>query len=50
MVCRLLAPDATMKVLQALFEGGRKVAKANERFGEVALTKIAYAWGSSDAA
>ena len=24
--------------------GGRKVARANERFGEVALTKIAYAW------
>jgi ribosomal protein S18 acetylase RimI-like enzyme len=25
--------------------GGRKIARANERFGEVALTKIAYAWG-----
>ena len=25
--------------------GGRKVAKANERFGDVALTKVAYAWG-----
>ena len=25
--------------------GGRKVARASERFGEVALTKIAYAWG-----
>lgn len=24
--------------------GGRKVARANERFGEVSLTKIAYAW------
>jgi ribosomal protein S18 acetylase RimI-like enzyme len=30
--------------------GGRKVAKANERFGEVALTKIAYAWGRGAAA
>ena len=25
--------------------GGRKIARANERFGNVALTKIAYAWG-----
>ena len=25
--------------------GGRKVARANERFGEVSLTKIAFAWG-----
>ena len=25
--------------------GGRKVARANERFGEVALTKVAFAWG-----
>ncbi len=25
--------------------GGRKVARANERFGETSLTKIAYAWG-----
>ncbi|MCR4283661.1 MAG: GNAT family N-acetyltransferase [Bauldia sp.] len=25
--------------------GGRKVARASERFGDVALTKIAYAWG-----
>lgn len=25
--------------------GGRKIARANERFGDVALTKIAYAWG-----
>lgn len=25
--------------------GGRKIARANERFGEVSLTKIAYAWG-----
>jgi ribosomal protein S18 acetylase RimI-like enzyme len=25
--------------------GGRKVARANERFGDVALTKIAFAWG-----
>lgn len=25
--------------------GGRKIARANEKFGEVALTKIAYAWG-----
>jgi ribosomal protein S18 acetylase RimI-like enzyme len=24
--------------------GGRKVARANERFGEVALTKVAFAW------
>jgi ribosomal protein S18 acetylase RimI-like enzyme len=24
--------------------GGRKVARANERFGEASLTKIAYAW------
>lgn len=24
--------------------GGRKVARASERFGEVSLTKIAYAW------
>lgn len=24
--------------------GGRKVARANERFGDTALTKIAYAW------
>jgi ribosomal protein S18 acetylase RimI-like enzyme len=24
--------------------GGRKIARANERFGEVSLTKIAYAW------
>ncbi len=24
--------------------GGRKVAKANERFGEAALTKVAFAW------
>ena len=30
--------------------GGRKVAKANERFGEKALTKIAYAWGRGAAA
>jgi ribosomal protein S18 acetylase RimI-like enzyme len=30
--------------------GGRKVAKANERFGEVALTKVAYAWGKQAAA
>lgn len=27
--------------------GGRKVARANERFGDVALTKIAYAWGAA---
>jgi ribosomal protein S18 acetylase RimI-like enzyme len=25
--------------------GGRRVARANERFGETALTKIAFAWG-----
>jgi ribosomal protein S18 acetylase RimI-like enzyme len=25
--------------------GGRKVARASERFGDVQLTKIAYAWG-----
>ena len=25
--------------------GGRKVARANERFGSQSLTKIAYAWG-----
>ncbi len=25
--------------------GGRKIARANEKFGEVSLTKIAYAWG-----
>ena len=25
--------------------GGRKIARANERFGDVALTKIAFAWG-----
>jgi ribosomal protein S18 acetylase RimI-like enzyme len=25
--------------------GGRKIARANERFGEIALTKIAFAWG-----
>jgi ribosomal protein S18 acetylase RimI-like enzyme len=25
--------------------GGHKVARANERFGDVALTKIAFAWG-----
>ncbi len=25
--------------------GGRKVARANERFGEVSLTKVAFAWG-----
>ncbi len=25
--------------------GGKTVARANERFGEVSLTKIAYAWG-----
>ena len=25
--------------------GGRKVARANERFGDTALTKLAYAWG-----
>jgi ribosomal protein S18 acetylase RimI-like enzyme len=30
--------------------GGRKVAKANERFGEVALNKIAFAWGRGAAA
>lgn len=24
--------------------GGRKVARANERFGEVSLTKVAFAW------
>jgi ribosomal protein S18 acetylase RimI-like enzyme len=30
--------------------GGRKVAKANERFGEVALTKVAFAWGRQAAA
>jgi len=30
--------------------GGRKVAKANERFGEVALTKVAFAWGRAAAA
>ncbi len=24
--------------------GGRKIAKANERFGDVALTKVAFAW------
>lgn len=24
--------------------GGRKVARANEKFGDVALTKVAYAW------
>ncbi len=27
--------------------GGRKVARANERFGGTALAKIAYAWGSA---
>jgi hypothetical protein len=27
--------------------GGRKVARANERFGDVALSKIAFAWGSA---
>lgn len=27
--------------------GGRKVARANERFGETSLTKIAYAWSRS---
>ena len=25
--------------------GGRRVAKANERFGDVSLTKVAFAWG-----
>ena len=25
--------------------GGRKVARANERFGEVSLNKVAFAWG-----
>ncbi len=25
--------------------GGRKIARANEKFGDVSLTKIAYAWG-----
>jgi ribosomal protein S18 acetylase RimI-like enzyme len=25
--------------------GGRKIARANEKFGEVLLTKIAFAWG-----
>ena len=25
--------------------GGRKVARASERFGDVALTKVAFAWG-----
>jgi ribosomal protein S18 acetylase RimI-like enzyme len=25
--------------------GGRKVARASERFGDISLTKIAYAWG-----
>lgn len=25
--------------------GGRRVARANERFGDVALTKVAFAWG-----
>jgi ribosomal protein S18 acetylase RimI-like enzyme len=30
--------------------GGRKVARANERFGEVSLTKIAFAWGRGAAA
>jgi ribosomal protein S18 acetylase RimI-like enzyme len=25
--------------------GGRRVARANERFGEVSLTKVAFAWG-----
>jgi ribosomal protein S18 acetylase RimI-like enzyme len=28
--------------------GGAKVARANERFGDTSLTKIAYAWGDSD--
>ena len=30
--------------------GGRKVARANERFGEVSLTKVAFAWGRGAAA
>lgn len=28
--------------------GGRKVARANERFGDAYLTKIAFAWARSD--
>ena len=27
--------------------GGRKVARANERFGETSLTKVAFAWARS---
>jgi ribosomal protein S18 acetylase RimI-like enzyme len=29
--------------------GGRKVARANERFGETALTKVAFAWSRAAA-
>jgi ribosomal protein S18 acetylase RimI-like enzyme len=28
--------------------GGRRVAKASERFGETTLTKLAFAWGRSE--
>ncbi len=28
--------------------GGRKVARASERFGNISLTKVAYAWGRAN--
>jgi ribosomal protein S18 acetylase RimI-like enzyme len=28
--------------------GGRRVAKANERFGDASLTKVAFAWGRTN--
>ena len=38
-------PTTTMPASFYKNAGGRKVARASERFGDVQLTKIAFAWG-----